>query len=204
LNVSSAGTVTVRALCKLGRIPQAGRPKPIKANIRLVAATNRNLEEEVKQGRFRQDLYFRLHVVSIRMPSLSKRREDMPLLIEHFIRKHRRPGGVSGISSEVLSLFHSYDWPGNVRELENAIERACLLGKSDLIRPEDLPEAMTERKPADPVRSMSYHDQVNAAKKSIIDTTLRKTQGNVVEAASLLDLNASHLYRLMRDLFPKA
>ncbi len=181
-----------------------GGTRSVKANIRLVAATNRNLEEEVKQERFRRDLYFRLHVVSVRMPSLSERRDDIPLLIEHFIRRHRRTGGVSGISPEVLPLFLSYDWPGNVRELENAIERACLLAKSSLILLEDLPEAMTERKPANPARSMSYHDQVNAAKKSIIHTAMHTTQGNVVEAASILDLNASHLYRLMRDLFPKS
>jgi transcriptional regulator with GAF, ATPase, and Fis domain len=181
-----------------------GGTRPLKANIRLVAATNRNLEEEVKQGRFRQDLYFRLHVVSIRMPSLSERHEDIPLLIEHFIRKHRRPGGVSGISSEILPLFLSYDWPGNVRELENVIERACLLGKADLIRPEDLPEAMTERKPADAAKSMSYHDGLNAAKRKLIEDALRQTDGNVIEAATMLGLHPTHLYRLMRDLFPKS
>src|SRR5205807_1616922 len=114
--------------------------KTIKAEIRIVAATNQDLEENVKNGRFRQDLYFRLNVAGIKMPSLSGRREDIPRLIDYFLTKHRIAGGPSGVTDEVRELFSTYDWRGNVRELENAIERACLLGTSDFIRPEDLPE----------------------------------------------------------------
>src|SRR5207244_9889129 len=116
-----------------------GGTRSVKANIRLVAATNRNLEEEVKQGRFRQELYFRLHVVSVRMPSLSERRDDIPLLIEHFIRRHRRTGGVSGISPEVLPLFLSYDSPRNLPQLHNAIAPACLLPHPTLLLLPPLP-----------------------------------------------------------------
>ena len=110
--------------------------------MRLIVATNLNLLEAIKQGRFREDLYPRLNVFSITMPPLPERLDDIPLLVEYFMRKHSSIRGVSGITPEAMQLLKSYDWPGNVRELGNAIERIAGLGTSHLIRPADLDETV--------------------------------------------------------------
>ena len=123
-----------------------GGNKPIKLNIRLVAATNRSLPEAVKAGTFRNDLYYRLNVVALNMPLLRERREDISVLAEHFVAKASRKCGMrmKSLSSEALACLMHYDWPGNVRELENALERALVLGSTDSILPDDLPEAVLE------------------------------------------------------------
>ncbi len=126
---------------------RVGGTRTIKLDVRLITATNRDLEEEVKRGRFREDLFYRLNVVSLRMPALRERREDIPLLASYFAAKfsQRSNRAVLGVSPQARACLTSYDWPGNVRELENAIERAVVLGSSDLILPEDLPEAILEK-----------------------------------------------------------
>jgi Nif-specific regulatory protein len=126
---------------------RVGGTRTIKLDVRLVTATNRDLEEEVKRGRFREDLFYRLNVVSLRMPALRERREDIPLLASYFAAKfsQRSNRPVLGVSPHARSCLTNYDWPGNVRELENAIERAVVLGSSDMILPEDLPEAVLEK-----------------------------------------------------------
>jgi len=181
---------------------RVGGTKTIKMDVRILAATNRNLEEASKGGGFRHDLYFRLNVVSVRAPSLRDRREDIPLLALYFTKKYaaraKRP--VSGISADARSCLQQYDWPGNVRELENAIERAVVLGSSDLILPEDLPEALLEHAPLGSSGLPGFHDGVREAKKQLIQTALDQTDGNITEAARRLGLHPNYLHRLMRNL----
>ena len=163
-------------------------------------ATNRDLEQAVKDGRFRQDLFFRLQVIAIRMPALRERPEDVVELASHLIRKHAGIRRVFGFTPGAQALLTSYKWPGNVRELENAIMRALVLGSGEYIRPEDLPEALAEGKPIAPALAGTYHDQLNAAKRSIIQSALEQTGGNFYEAARLLDVHPTYLYRLAANL----
>lgn len=220
LEVADRGTVFLDEIGDLAPLLQAkllrvlqereldrlGGTRPIKVDIRLIAATNRNLAEEVAKGRFRQDLYYRLNVVSVTMPPLRERREDIPLLASYFAVKH---GGkakrmVKGISTEARACLTSYDWPGNIRELENAIERAVVLGSSEMILAEDLPEALLETQPPPNEASGRYHDGVREAKKQIILNALDQSAGNYTEAAKLLGVRATYLHRLMRNLNLKA
>src|SRR6185295_9020417 len=144
-----------------------------------------------------QDLFFRLQVVVIKLPSLAQRPEDILPLTKHFFEKFINVRRVSGITAEAQALLTSYKWPGNVRELENTIMSALVLGTGDFIRPEDLPEALTERKA---VQAGTYRDQVNAAKRSIIVTSLRATAFDFYESARQLDIHHTYLYRLADNL----
>jgi len=171
----------------------------IKVDIRVIAATNRDLEAGIKAGGFRSDLYYRLNVISLKMPSLRERREDIRLLANHFLKKHsqRCKRQVRGISDEAHALLRSYDWPGNVRELENAIERALVLGSTDLIRPEDLPEALLESE--SPTR-LPLYEAVKEAKKRFILQAIEQADGNYTEAAKILGIHPNHVHRLLREL----
>ncbi|MFP5380524.1 MAG: sigma-54 interaction domain-containing protein, partial [Vicinamibacteria bacterium] len=141
------GEMTLGTQTKLLRILQEreferiGSNVPIKIDIRVIAATNRNLAEEVEKGKFREDLYYRLNVIHIHMPPLRERKDDIPLLVEHFLNKFRHaPGAIpTAVTEEALAKLVSYDWPGNVRELENAIERAVVLSRGNPITVEHLP-----------------------------------------------------------------
>ena len=183
-------------------LDRLGGAHPIKVDIRLIAATNRNLAEEVAQGRFRQDLYYRLNVVSLTMPPLRERREDIPLLASYFAVKHGQKSNrlVKVISPEARACLMNYDWPGNIRELENAIERAVVLGSSEMIPPEDLPEALLESQPPSNETNAQYHKGVREAKKQIILNALEQSDGNYTEAAKLLGVRATYLHRLARNL----
>jgi DNA-binding NtrC family response regulator len=171
-------------------------------DVRLITATNRDLEEEVRKGRFREDLYYRLNVVSLRMPSLRERRSDISLLASYFVAKYAKRANrtVLGISPQARACLLNYDWPGNVRELENAMERAVVLGSSELILPEDLPESVLEK--AAPVGSEAnaFHDAVREAKKQLIVNAVEQASGNLTEAARLLGLHPNYLHRLIRNL----
>ena len=125
---------------------RVGGTRTIKVDIRLLTATNRNLEESIAAGSFRQDLFYRLNVLQVEMPPLRQRPEDIPLLANYFALRYGEKCNrkITGIAVEAKKCLLSYDWPGNVRELENAIERAVVLGTSDRILPEDLPEAVLE------------------------------------------------------------
>jgi transcriptional regulator with GAF, ATPase, and Fis domain len=191
----------LRAL-QMREFERVGGTRPIKVDIRVIAATNRNMEEAMKTGGFRQDLYFRLNVVSVTMPALRDRREDIPLLATYFVQKYSRLANrpVAGISPEAHSLLRHYDWPGNVRELENALERAVVLGSSEHIRPEDLPEALVERNVPSHVSELHYHDAVNSVKRQLILKAVEQAGGNFTEAAKLLDLHPNYLHRLIRNM----
>ena len=181
---------------------RVGGTRTIKLNVRLVAATNRDLEEEVKKGGFREDLFYRLNVVALRMPALRERREDIPLLASYFTSKfsQRSNRPVLGVSPQARACLTSYDWPGNVRELENAIERAVVLGSSDLILPEDLPEAVLEKTGSAGATMTAFHDALRESKKQLILNAFEQAQGSYTEAARLLGLHPNYLHRLIRNL----
>ncbi|MFY9743691.1 MAG: sigma 54-interacting transcriptional regulator [Candidatus Sulfotelmatobacter sp.] len=181
---------------------RVGGTHVIKVDIRLVAATNRNLEQAVRSGKFRQDLYYRLAVLKVTMPTLRERREDIPMLARHFVQKHAKRCKVKPrpISREALSCLVNYDWPGNVRELENAIERALVLGSSDMILPEDLPESLLERTPPADMTEAKYHAAVKELKKQLILDAVGQTQGSYADAARILGVHPNYLHRLIRNL----
>lgn len=183
-------------------IERLGGTHPIKIDIRLIAATNRDLSEAVKKGEFRQDLYYRLAVLPLVMPPLREKREDIPLLVRHFVQKHAMRCRVKAkpISREAMAALVHYDWPGNVRELENALERALVMGSSDMVLLEDLPESLLEQSTPDEVNEGKYHASVKELKRQLILDAIEQTQGNYVEAAGVLGVHPNYLHRLIRNL----
>ena len=181
---------------------RVGGTHPIKVDIRLIAATNRDLNEAVRKGEFRQDLYYRLAVVKLTMPPLRERKEDIPMLTRHFVQKYAKRCKVKArpVSREAMAALVNYDWPGNVRELENAIERALVLGSSDTVLPEDLPESLLELLPAEDVAQGKYHASVKELKKQLILNAVEQTRGNYIEAAAILGVHPNYLHRLIRNL----
>jgi transcriptional regulator with GAF, ATPase, and Fis domain len=181
---------------------RVGGTRTIKVDVRLIAATNKELEEAIAAGVFRQDLYYRLNVVELTMPALRERAEDIPLLANYFAGKHGSKCNrkVLGLSPEAESWLLRYDWPGNVRELENAIERAVVLGTTERILPEDLPEAVLESEAEASTPPRGYHEAVSQTKREIILAALEKAKGNYTEAAKLLGVHPNYLHRLVRNL----
>ncbi len=181
---------------------RVGGHRPIHVDIRLIAATNRDLEEASREGKFRQDLYFRLNVVSLKMPALREHKEDIPMLVSFLVDKHCKRCGAKPkpLSREALACLMNYDWPGNVRELENVIERALVLGSSDDILPEDLPENLLERAPSTGVGEAQYHAAVKDLKKRLIQNALEEARGSCTEAAKILGVHPNYLHRLIRNL----
>jgi Nif-specific regulatory protein len=179
---------------------RVGGARTLKADVRFLAATNRDLREEVKAGRFREDLYYRLKVVTITMPPLRERRDDIPLLASHFLQRaasvcKRRVLGISPAARDVL-LQH--DWPGNVRELHNVIERAVVLGTSEWIEIDDLPEELLENHSA--AKLPVFHEAIRDAKKRQILNAIQHAGGNISEAARALSLHPNYLHRLVTRL----
>jgi Nif-specific regulatory protein len=176
-----------------------GSTRPIKVNLRVIVATNKDLRAAVAAGSFREDLWHRLNVVAVRMPPLRERREDIPLLANFFLARssQRCERRVLGMTPEARELIQQYDWPGNVRELENAIERAVVLGSDSEIQANDLPETIWEGAPASP-GSLTYHAALSEAKKKIVTQALESTGGNYTEAARRLGVHVTYLHRLMK------
>jgi transcriptional regulator with GAF, ATPase, and Fis domain len=184
---------------------RVGGTKTLKTDIRLIAATNRDLEAAVRESSFRQDLYYRLNVVTIPLPALRERREDIGLLASYFAAKYaaKTQRRIAGISPEARLHLNAYDWPGNVRELENAMERAVVLGSSELILPEDLPENILEAETFGGTGNPAgYHEGVKMAKTTLILNAIEQAGGSHAEAARLLGLHPTYLSRLIRNLRP--
>jgi transcriptional regulator with GAF, ATPase, and Fis domain len=181
---------------------RVGGTHAIRADIRVVAATNRNLEDAIREGRFREDLYYRLNVVQLTMPPLRERREDIPLLASYFTVKHANKckRHVTGISPAARACLVAYDWPGNVRELENAVERAVVLGSTERIEPEDLPESINENAGPEAHAATTYAEAAREAKRQIILKAVGQAGGNYTEAARLLGVHPNNLHRLMRNV----
>jgi NtrC-family two-component system response regulator AlgB len=173
---------------------RVGENRTRRAEVRVVAATNRNLEEEVKGGRFREDLYFRLNVVEIRLPALRERREDIPLLarrfLEFFARQSRRP--TPELAPATLQALLAYAWPGNIRELRNVLERALILWPSQVIEPEALPEQIAAQVAAAPVLGGDF--PLEKIERAHILRVLARTP-NLEEAARILGIDPSTLWR---------
>jgi two-component system response regulator AtoC len=176
-------------------IRPVGESKATQIDVRVIAATAKNLQEEVKKGTFREDLYYRLNVLTIQLPPLRERSEDIPLLCEHFIRRFNKRLGksIQGISSAAMTTLLEYQWPGNVRELENVIERGVVLGEGAQLRPEHLPPELLNQHMAEPVDTILSGYSIKSAQKlmekTMITRALEKTGGNRTQAARLLEIS---------------
>jgi two-component system response regulator AtoC len=183
-----------------GTIRRVGTNEPIAVDVRVVAASNKDLGQAVKEGRFREDLFYRLAVVTIRIPPLRERPEDIPLLAEHFAAKHGRAEGAA-ISPSAHDLLIAHDWPGNVRELENVVARALALNPSGVILPEDLPEHLRGARPPAEAEGMTPRDRPTLAEleRRYAAQVLKETDGNKTRAAEILGIDRKTLYRLLGE-----
>jgi DNA-binding NtrC family response regulator len=172
------------------------------AGARLISTTRRNLEEEMHAGRFREELYYRINGACLRLPPLRHRREDIPSLADYFLDKYAALFGRQRptLGAPGLRTLLDHSWPGNVRELENAIERGVVLGTTDRILLEDLPESVLESEPAATAPGTKYHDAVAQTKKQIILNAMQQAKGSYTEAAKLLGVHPNYLHRLIRNL----
>jgi len=214
LFIDEVGEMSLAAQVKLLRVIQeheferVGGNRPIKVNVRIVAATNKNLEEQVKLGRFREDLYYRLNVVNIRLPALRERREDVEPLARHFLHRYVAETGkkISEISPRALSCLLAHDWPGNVRELQNAIERGVVLAKGSVLTPRDLPQGLQGDNQIClqlPERGGNLTDILEDLERQLIVQTLEREHGSQTRAADALGIKRTTLrykmekYRLL-------
>jgi DNA-binding NtrC family response regulator len=214
LFIDEVGEMSLAAQVKLLRVIQeheferVGGNKPIKVNVRIVAATNKNLAEQVKIGRFREDLYYRLNVVNIHLPPLRERREDLEPLARHFLQRYVAETGkrISEISPRALSCLLAHDWPGNVRELQNAIERGVVLAKGSVLTPRDLPQGLQGDDQIClqlPERGGNLTDILEDLERQLIVQTLEREQGSQTRAADALGIKRTTLrykmekYRLL-------
>jgi transcriptional regulator with PAS, ATPase and Fis domain len=171
-------------------------------DVRFISSSNRNVKEMIQQGRFREDLYYRLKVIDIELPPLQERREDIPLLVHHFIQAPGREmkKKVSGISEEALKVLMNYPWPGNVRELENVIQRAVTLCRHDVILPEDLPPSMLRELEENLVdRCLREKLTVDQMEKEYVRRVLLEVGGNKSKAAEILGFDRKTLYRKLDE-----
>lgn len=186
-------------------VERVGSGHSIQLNFRLIVATNKNLATEVRDGKFREDLYYRLNVITLRMPSLREIKEDIPVLVEHLLNKMAMKLGTKkkGLTEEAENLLMEYDWPGNVRELENIIERAVNISKEDIIPMQTLPSELIisnfiskEKNPTPRI----FEQAINEAKREIIKSALSYTNNSKVKAADLLGIQRSKLYYIMKKV----
>ncbi|MFL6449682.1 MAG: sigma 54-interacting transcriptional regulator [Bryobacteraceae bacterium] len=216
LEVADGGTVFLDEIGELTEGPQSmllrvlqereftrvGGTKAIRVNIRLLAATNRDLENAVKEKEFREDLFYRLNVICLRLPALRERREDIPDLARHFLESsvQRNKRLVAGVAPKTIAALLEYSWPGNVRELENAIEHAVVFGSADEILPEDLPEHIVSGSHSKSTYVGAYHQAVRAARQQIVLDSLKAANYNYGAAAKALGIHVANLHRLIREL----
>jgi DNA-binding NtrC family response regulator len=181
---------------------RVGGVRPIHVDVRIVAATNRDLDVAVKEGRFREDLFHRLNVVPITLPPLRERREDIPALARHFLERFAKEvkKNLSEISEEALGKLSAYDWPGNVRELANVIERAVVLGQGPEVAPHDLPARIVAAQSEFQSDGISYRDAMDAYRRQLVTRALAQTQGNRAAAARALGLHEKYFLRLLKSL----
>jgi transcriptional regulator with PAS, ATPase and Fis domain len=202
--LDEVGDISLAMQAKLLRVIQeheikrVGGTETTKIDVRIIAATNKNLEELVAEKKFREDLFYRLNVVSIHLPPLRERLDDIPFLADHFLRKYAAENEkpVSRISAEVLDLLLRYQWPGNVRELENVIERAVTLSPHSLILPEDLPRRLRVEPSEISATSLPSQVSLTELEKIYIKKVLEETGGNKKRAAYILGIDRRTLYRM--------
>jgi two-component system response regulator HydG len=203
LFLDEIGELTPQVQVKLLRVLQEGEferlgsNQPIRVDVRIVAATHKDLEEEMEAGNFREDLYYRLNVVNIEIPPLRHRLEDVPLLAEHFLGKYRKKNKreISGLSREALDALSNYKWPGNVRELENVIERAVVLDKDGLIDVDDVPDHIVSHEGESRHITIPLGTPLDEIEQRVLHETLKMTGGDKKLAAKLLDISTRTIYR---------
>jgi len=197
-NTSLAIQVKLLRVLEDKKITPVGETKPIDVDVRLIAATNADLENDVKAGRFRADLFYRLNVIPINIPSLRERRDDIPLLVNFFVNKYCEKNKVrrKQISAQAMEYLLNYNWPGNVRELENIVERAILLNRTDQLDISDFPDKLSQ---VDEIHVVSENEPSNPTLESIekayIHFVMSQTEGKKAEAARILGIDTSTLYR---------
>jgi two-component system, NtrC family, response regulator AtoC len=181
---------------------RVGGTRPIKVDVRIIAATNRNLEDAVKENRFREDLYHRLNVIPISLPPLRERAQDISPLSQYFLRRFSLESKKSfaEIAKDALAKLAAYDWPGNVRELANTIERAVVLGNGPLLTVEDLPGRITATEGRMSSDNLSYREAMEATRRDLVLKALTQSHGNRVAAAKALGLHEKYLLKLIKDL----
>lgn len=197
-NTSLAIQVKLLRVLEDRKITPVGDTHPIEVDVRLIAATNADLEDDAKAGRFRSDLFYRLNVLPIVIPPLRERAEDIPLLVEFFIGKFCGKANVKpkAISSEAMGLLSAYSWPGNIRELENTLERAVLLNRTDRLESADFPERLVSATPSGMVTDAApITPTLESIEKAYIHYIMTQTEGKKAEAARILGIDASTLYR---------
>ncbi len=176
-----------------------GSTEPVSVDVRLIAATNRNLERDIEEGRFRRDLYYRLNVILLDLPPLRERQEDISLLADYFLSKQAGEDEPKKLSPKVLQILQEYLWPGNVRELENVIERAVVLTPGSSIKPDALPTRLRE-KPAEPLVQdrPAPNPSLEIIERAYIEHVLNAEGGNKTKAAEVLGIDPSTLYRKIK------
>ena len=206
------GNINLDIQSKLLRVIQekefmpVGSTSTVKVDVRLVCATNADLETMVAEGKFREDLYFRLNVIEVRLPALRERREDLPLLIDHFVRKYAEANNkkINEVKSDFLAASESYHWPGNVRELENAVERAVILSRDGSLEKDLLPKKVVEKRSEltallpDLDQGVVFHEQIQLYEKTLITKALERAGGVQKKAAALLNLKTTTLSEMMK------
>jgi len=176
-----------------GCFERVGGEKTLESDVRIIAATNKNLEEEIKMGRFREDLYYRLNVINLELPPLRDRREDIGLLTDSFLLKYatKNKKDIKGFSAQSARILNNYDWPGNVRELENAVERAVVMARNEFVEPDNLPSNISQslkKVRKDTFRIPSGTTMKEIEKKVILDA-LQTTHGSKSKAAKMLGIS---------------
>ena len=174
-----------------------GSNDPVSFDVRVLCATNRNLEREIKEGRFREELLYRINVITIALPALRERRDDIPLLANHFLRKYEKQLGRSTMrfSKAAMRLMVGYAWPGNVRELENTVERAAILAETDVLHAHDLPDKLSDKSVTPPASGDGSGMTLEELEREHIRRVLSRVQGDKVRAAEALGIHLSTLYR---------
>jgi two-component system, NtrC family, response regulator HydG len=180
-----------------------GSSETVKVDTRIIAATNKNLQEEVKANRFREDLYYRINVVNVTVPALRERRDDIPLLVDFFLKRYAEKNRrhLKGVTPKAMDLLMRYDWPGNIRELENVVERAVIMGRGDFITPEELPGALKNLDPGDmEIRiEAPVGKSLKEMEKAMILRTLEEAGGNRTHAAQILGISRRTLQLKLKE-----
>ena len=217
LFLDEIGDMSLKTQAKILRILQeqrferVGGSKTIEVDVRIIAATNKNLEEEIQKGTFREDLYHRLNVIPMEIPPLRQRKEDIPMLVQVFLEEFQQKSNTKKqISDEVLQAFQNYDWPGNVRELRNTVERLIILSKGNVITEQDLPLALFKGSDkinnkasdysADFLKCNNFREAKSLFEKTYITQKLKENKGNIKRTAESIGLERRHLHRKIKAL----
>ncbi|MEW6169970.1 MAG: sigma-54 dependent transcriptional regulator [Candidatus Omnitrophota bacterium] len=206
---SPALQVKLLRVLQEGEFERVGDNKTVKVDVRVISATNQNLENLISQGKFRKDLYYRLNIISIELPPLRERKTDIPLLVDDFIEKHLKHTSkkIEGLSADAIDTLINYNWPGNVRELENVIERAIILAKKPIITLEDFPDflrsldknKLKENEVLIPGNGSKLKQALRSPERDLILKALHSSDGNKNKAAEILGINRTTLYKKMRS-----